>query len=55
MTILTICDPRHYDGAPVPLDYEPRMHNGCFMYWRGELREVREIHRTANGRQIELF
>lgn len=51
-TTLTVWDPRL--GYPIKIDYDPIIREG-FMYWCGERREVCEIHRTAKGRQIELF
>lgn len=54
MSIYTICDPRYNSGRPFKIDFLPTIING-FMYWRGELREVCEIHETAKGKQLELY
>lgn len=52
--MITLCDPR-YSGYPVELDFDPKIEDG-WMWWRGELREIREIHiLEGKGRQIELF
>lgn len=51
---VTLCDPRYCGGHPTMLDYTPRTDTG-FMMWRGELREIREVHQTRNGIQIELY
>lgn len=54
----TLCDPRRGD-RPQLLDYTPTIsvwrRGAEFMYWQGELREIREIHTTKNGTQIQLF
>jgi hypothetical protein len=50
-----ICDPRRYLGHPQYYDGIPAIRADGFMWWDLELREVREIHSTKNGRQIELF
>lgn len=49
----TLCDPRD-GGYPHLLDFTPNTHSD-FMWWHGERREIREIHSTKNGTQIELF
>lgn len=48
----TILDPKI--GCPVEVDTLPRIKEG-FIWWRGEQREVNEIHRTTSGLQMELF
>lgn len=51
----TVCDPIY---GIITLDYTPAIrkieYEGWFMF-RGELREVRDVHWTANGVQIELL
>lgn len=47
----TVCDPRN-GGHPQETD--PIMVDEGFIDWRGERREVREVHVTKNGTQIEL-
>lgn len=34
--------------------FHPKTING-FFWWRGDLREVRDIHRVNNGVQYELY
>ena len=57
----TISDPRD-GGKPHELELvsnpNPKTLTYCppgFCWWRGELREIRETHVTANGTQIELM
>jgi hypothetical protein len=50
----TVVDPKLNWASPISVDSLPEPKEG-FVWWRGELREVREIHVTANGKQMELF
>lgn len=47
-----IYDPRYY--RIYQLDYQPNLKDP-FIFWAGELREIRDIHFTKNGIQIELY
>lgn len=50
-----ICDPDYNNGYPQLYEGTYHIRNDNCMWWRRELREVREVHTTANGTQIELF
>lgn len=54
--VITVCDPKYIWGGdhPITLDFIPNIQEE-FMWWRGECREVRDIHYTTNGKQIELY
>ena len=52
--IITLCDPNHCDNRPILLDFTPNLSRD-FMYWRGEIREIAEIHYLKSGIQIQLF
>lgn len=50
--MITVCDAKRNEIHW--LDYTPNTTSG-FMYFRGELREIRDIHYTKLGTQIELY
>ncbi len=47
-----IYDPRN--GYINSLGYKPQTELG-FLFWRGELREIYDVHETTRGFQIELY
>lgn len=50
-----ICDPRYNWGYPQRYDGTPQIREDGLIWWKQELREIYEIHKTHNGTQIELF
>jgi hypothetical protein len=50
---ITLCDPRN-GGRPQRLDFLPDTSKG-WIWWDREYRDINEVHRTANGIQIELI
>ena len=52
--IITVSDPRRNSGYPQLIDHMPKTETG-FIWWDMEQREIREIHTTSNGVQIELI
>ena len=50
--MITVCDSRRNEIHW--LDYMPNIESG-FMYFRGALREIRDVHYTKSGTQIELY
>ncbi len=51
--MITVADTTSLMGI-YPLDYMPDTKSG-FMFFQGALREIRDIHETKNGKQIELY
>ena len=50
---ITVFDPRC--NRIHTLDYTPTIKDRCWIWLNGELREIRDIHKTSNGEQIELM
>ena len=49
---ITVVEP---GKPPVEIEILPDTTSSGFIYWRGDRREIREIHETKNGKQIELY
>lgn len=51
----SVCDPKSpYGDYPQLVEYMPVVKDG-FILWEGEKREIRDIHKTLRGIQIELL
>lgn len=51
--MITICDP--WWNQPTLVDKEPVIVDENFIWWNGTLREIKDIHSTKQGTQIELY
>jgi len=50
-----VCDPKQMEGRPQFYNGTPPIHFGTFVWWSRELREIRDVHVTSTGTQLELL